>query len=173
MKVKVVVCTAFVAAGLAVVPMIAHASCSPSAEQAALLSRAVDGELARLAPWHPGADPRDAEWLKGNVVGLVPDWLPGTRKMVVRAEADIGRVVDDCHRPTDYTVPGPERSAFAACAKEAALTRLAPAHVAEWGAFCGEVRQSLQDPAIEAKVRDWARHWVDAYIEHVRTRPAR
>jgi hypothetical protein len=42
----------------------------------------------------------------------------------------------------------------------------------EWGVVCDEVRDALDDPAIETKIRAWARSWVDTFIEYVKNRPA-
>lgn len=167
------VLVALVAAVLTVFSGAAYASCSMAAGQAASAARIVKQELVRLAPWKPGSDRRDVVWLKENLVELVPEWLPNTRRAAEAAEAEIGRVIDECYRPADYSTSSPVRAGVAECVRDAALTQLAPSRLMEWNAVCGEVRTELSGPAADARVRDWARAWVDSYIEYAQNRPAR
>jgi hypothetical protein len=168
-KVKAVVLVSLVAAVLTVFATAAYASCSMAAGQAASAARVVEEELVRLAPWKPGSNARDVVWLKENLVELVPDWLPETKRLAEHAEPEMVRVVDDCYRPADYSTPSPVRSGAVACVKKAALAQLTHARVADWTAVCGEVG-ALDGPAGEAKIRAWTREWVDKYIEYARNR---
>jgi hypothetical protein len=172
-KAKAVAFTALVAATLTVVPTYAYALCSPSAAQLAPVKRAMGEELARLAPLHPGADNRDAQWVKENLGKMVPDWLPNTRRVVSEAQPDIDEMIDSCYQPGDYTTHDPARTSFVVCVKESVLTDLAPRHVSDWIPFCGEMRDSLQNPETEQKVRSWVRDWANAYIEYAKARPAK
>lgn len=174
MKIKPIALVALVAAALTVLPTAtAYASCSMAAGKVDSVTRAVEEEVARVAPWRPGSDPRDVVWLKDNLTALVPDWLPDTKRVVVESEPEIERAVDACYRPGDYSVPGPVRFDFIDCAKKAALTQVASFSPAEWTSVCDEVRAALDDPATEDKVRTWARTWADAYITYAQSRPAR
>lgn len=172
MKAKVVALVGFVGAALAVLPTAAYASCSVAAEHSGPVVRAVEEELARLAPLKPGSDARDAAWLKDNLVEIVPDWLPATKSLAEEAESDLERLVDECYRPGDYAVAGPVRFEFIACAKKGALTQVAPSRLADWNAVCGELSTSFQDPSTVERVREWTRQWVDSYIQHTQTRGA-
>jgi hypothetical protein len=173
-KAKPVVLTALVTAALTLVPVAnAYASCSLAAEKVTSASRVVEDEAARLAEFKPGADSRDAAWLKDNVVAMVPDWLPTTRAFVTRSKPEIDRLVDDCYRPGDYGVAGPVRFEFIACAKKAAMAQVISTRPTEWSDVCGEVTASLDDPAFENRLSTWTRGWVDAYVKDVQARPVR
>jgi hypothetical protein len=172
-KVKPVLLTALVAVALTLVPAAsAYASCAMAAERLTSATRVVEEEVTRLAPWKPGSDPRDAAWLKDNLVAMVPDWLPNTRAFATRVKPEIDRVLDGCYRPGDHSAAGPVRFEFVSCAKKGALTQLASTSPAEWSAICGEARAAIEDPAFEDKLRAWLRVWVDRFIQYAQTRPA-
>ncbi|MBB5957045.1 hypothetical protein FHS29_003638 [Saccharothrix tamanrassetensis] len=173
MKVKAIALIGLATAALAVLPTAAYASCSMDTGQTASVSGAVDEELARLAPWKPGSDPRDVAWLKANLVDMVPDWLPETRDLATRAKPEIDQLIEKCYQAADYSAVEPGPDDFFSCVKRAVLTEFLPTHLADWSAVCGEVRNAVQDPGIEQKIREWARKWVDAFIEHVNSRPTR
>jgi hypothetical protein len=166
-KIKPIALVALVAAALTVLPTAtAYASCSMAAEKVDSMARVMEEELIRAAPLRPGANTRDVAWVKENLVAMVPDWLGNTKRVVTAAKPEIEQVVDDCYRAGDYSVPGPVRFGFIACAKKAALQQITSFTPSEWSAICGEVRTALEDPAIEQKVRTWTRTWVNAYIEY-------
>jgi hypothetical protein len=166
-KIKPIVLVGLVAAALTVLPTAtAYASCSMAAEKVDSMTRLVEEELLRAAPLRPGVNTRDVAWVKENLVAMVPDWLGNTKRVVTAAKPEIEQVVDDCYRSGDYSVPGPVRFGFIACAKKAALQQVTAFTPSQWSAVCGEVRTALEDPAIEQKVRTWARTWVDAYIAY-------
>ncbi len=167
MKIKPIALVALVAAALTVLPTAtAYASCSMAVEKVDSMTRVVEEELIRAAPLRPGVNARDVAWVKENLVAMVPDWLGNTKRVVAAAKPEIDRVVDDCYRSGDYSVPGPVRFEFIACAKKAALKQIPSFTPSDWSAVCGEVRAAVEDPAIEQKVRTWARTWVDAYIAY-------
>ncbi len=174
MKIKPIALVALVAAALTVLPTAtAYASCSMAAGKVDSVTRVMEDELAAVAHLRPGSDPRDVAWLKDNVVAMVPDWLPGTKGVVAEAKPEIDRVVDDCYRPGDYSVPGPVRFDFIACAKKAALDQVTTFSPAEWTTVCDEVREALDDPATEDRVRSWVRGWVQTYLAYAENRPAK
>lgn len=171
MKIKPIAAAAVVAAALAVLPTAtAYASCSMAAGKADSLTSVLEDELVRAAPYKPGSDARDVVWLKDNMVAMVPDWLATTKGIVADGRAEIDRVVDECYRPGDYSVAGPVRFDFIACAKKGALAHALSLGPSTWSDVCGEVRAALDDPAITQKVRTWARSWVDKFIDYVRHR---
>ncbi|MFC4852830.1 hypothetical protein [Actinophytocola glycyrrhizae] len=173
MRIKPIALVALVAAALTVLPTAtAYASCSMAAGKVDSVTRVLEEELVRAAPLRPGSDARDVVWLKKNIPAMVPDWLAETKGVVAAAKPEIDRVVDDCYRPGDYSVPGPVRFDFIDCAKKGALTQVTSFSPAEWGVVCDEVRAALDDPAVEDKIRAWARTWIDAYIKYAQNRPA-
>jgi hypothetical protein len=172
-KTKPMLLVALVAAALTVLPTAtAYASCKMAAGKVDSMTRVVEEELVRAAPMRPGANARDVAWVKQNLVAMVPDWLGNTKRLVGEAKPEIDKAVDGCYRAGDYSKPGPVRFEFIACAKKAALNQVSAFSPSAWSAVCGEVRDALDDPAIEQKVRTWARTWVDAYLAFAQSRTA-
>lgn len=167
MKTKTLVFTAALTATLAMVPTYAYAVCAPSTESLAPVRAAVSGELSRLAPYQAGADSRDLVWVKDHMVEMVPEWLPATKRIAMRTQSELAEVADGCYQDAAAELPD-----FVSCVKKGVLTHVLPRAVADLPAACSEISIAMADPDVEDKVRAWAGHWVDEYIEYREARPA-
>ncbi|WP_214415568.1 hypothetical protein [Sphaerisporangium fuscum] len=168
MKIAAVGLSGTLAALLMLTPTTpAYADCPPDEARLKPLRSLLEGYMSELRQYRPGTDPRDLEWLKANLVDLVPPELPATKRFVKRAKPEIDRLLTACYTPADYTRKS-ARDAFARCAKAKSL-RLMLQYSARGMEACDELDKELGDwPRFEPRVREVIRR----YLEYAASRPA-